>query len=313
MYQTGALLSPSNVKDFSVCALPPSGVLPKFSVEHDPDIGTQLVSDCVPWHGDYGRQMVTGEPAMSRGWPYGDRDDDDNQGKGMYIAEYLDGMCKRGNVPLSSFPNEYEVTVAQDCVKAAKSVLEVVARKYRIKTYARVRTREEIKTARQSKLAVVASVAVQDWNPNPTGIWMCREPVNGYHAQALADWDDVTDRLYEDMFRCPNSWGKEWGKKGYSWITADDILRPGDVWAIDFGLIEQTPILRTLRKGMKGDDVLALQNALLILGLSLGKWGADGSFGAATDAAVKLFQKRNGLKADGIVGPVTRKAMGLTV
>ena len=36
----------------------------------------------------------------------------------------------------------------------------------------------------------------------------------------------------------------------------------------------------------------------------------DGVFGANTKEAVKLFQKMNGLGADGIVGPATRKALG---
>ena len=61
----------------------------------------------------------------------------------------------------------------------------------------------------------------------------------------------------------------------------------------------------TLKKGSKGDAVKALQKQLIALGYDVGKKGADGDFGSATLAAVKAFQKANGLKADGVVGEST--------
>jgi N-acetylmuramoyl-L-alanine amidase len=35
----------------------------------------------------------------------------------------------------------------------------------------------------------------------------------------------------------------------------------------------------------------------------------DGDFGAGTEAQVKVWQKANGLTADGVIGPVTWKKM----
>jgi putative chitinase len=58
---------------------------------------------------------------------------------------------------------------------------------------------------------------------------------------------------------------------------------------------------RTLRKGMKGDDVAKMQKALGIT--------ADGDFGFGTQTSVKKWQKLNGLVADGIVGPATQAKM----
>lgn len=61
----------------------------------------------------------------------------------------------------------------------------------------------------------------------------------------------------------------------------------------------------TLRKGDKGSFVTLAQTELLNKGYDLGKWGVDGSFGSATEAAVKKFQKNNGLVEDGIIGKLT--------
>ena len=65
----------------------------------------------------------------------------------------------------------------------------------------------------------------------------------------------------------------------------------------------------TLRKGCKGEYVSLLQTKLIMLGYDLGSYGADGSFGAKTQEAVKKFQADNSLKADGIVGPQTWAAL----
>ena len=63
----------------------------------------------------------------------------------------------------------------------------------------------------------------------------------------------------------------------------------------------------TLKPGDTGAQVKVLQRALASLGHSTGK--VDGDYGQATEAAVKEFQTSAGLKADGIVGPATLRAL----
>lgn len=58
-----------------------------------------------------------------------------------------------------------------------------------------------------------------------------------------------------------------------------------------------------LRLGKRGDAVQKLQEALTALGYTIGT--ADGKFGDGTRQAVVAFQRKNGLKADGVVGPQT--------
>lgn len=68
---------------------------------------------------------------------------------------------------------------------------------------------------------------------------------------------------------------------------------------------EFTMEMRVLKYGSKGDDVKALQILLLGNGCSVGKWGADGSFGIATENAVKEYQRKKKLQVDGSAGPKT--------
>jgi N-acetylmuramoyl-L-alanine amidase len=66
-----------------------------------------------------------------------------------------------------------------------------------------------------------------------------------------------------------------------------------------------------VKEGSRGQDVKDVQYILR-------KWGyfdgpIDGIFGPATKEAVIRFQKKNGLKADGIVGDETGAALGINV
>lgn len=69
---------------------------------------------------------------------------------------------------------------------------------------------------------------------------------------------------------------------------------------------EQSRLLRLSRPRMEGSDVERLQTMLKKAGMSL---DVDGEFGPGTDKAVKEFQQKKSLTADGIVGPKTLTAM----
>lgn len=63
--------------------------------------------------------------------------------------------------------------------------------------------------------------------------------------------------------------------------------------------------LRTLRIGMTGNDVKALQRLLFADGYSVGPSGDDGDFGKRTEKAVIKYQTAHNLTADGIAGKAT--------
>lgn len=72
------------------------------------------------------------------------------------------------------------------------------------------------------------------------------------------------------------------------------------------------PAVETLsRYGSSGKEVTAIQKALKERGLF--KVGVTGYYGQVTQTAVKKFQKQKGLSADGIAGPATLRALGISV
>ena len=85
------------------------------------------------------------------------------------------------------------------------------------------------------------------------------------------------------------------------------------LFAVNIALISlaQTAQAVTYRQGSTGEEVRTIQTKLK-------RWGyydgaVDGIFGSKTAEAVKYFQRKNGLTADGVVGPATLKALGMTV
>ena len=84
---------------------------------------------------------------------------------------------------------------------------------------------------------------------------------------------------------------------GVKFVPGDDTPEPVPV-QVEYEVMQ----VRVLRRGMTGADVKTLQAALIAYGFSCGAAGADGDFGSGTEAALKKFQTKYGLGADGIAG-----------
>jgi len=76
-------------------------------------------------------------------------------------------------------------------------------------------------------------------------------------------------------------------------------------------LIRPAQAAAVLDVGSRGSDVTKIQKRLIQYGYLNGE--ADGRYGEDTQAAVRLFQRRNGLTVDGRVGPDTAAALGVTL
>ena len=79
---------------------------------------------------------------------------------------------------------------------------------------------------------------------------------------------------------------------------------------LNLGSLMNIMQFRNLYWGSQGDDVRTVQDKLLRWGYYEG--GVDGIYGSRTYRAVRRFQERNGLSVDGIVGPGTAQALGIS-
>jgi len=92
----------------------------------------------------------------------------------------------------------------------------------------------------------------------------------------------------------------EWGElKDVDYTNAFDAIPK----------IDPSQTRRMLRTGCYGADVKDLQHALNVWNSGVKAIDEDGAFGPKTKLMVEMFQTDNGLKADGIVGPQTWKAL----
>ncbi len=90
-----------------------------------------------------------------------------------------------------------------------------------------------------------------------------------------------------------------------AWFVASAIMA---AFFLASSAYAETEVLSRL--GSQGEEVRLIQEKLISEGY-LCKGDADGIFGTKTLAAVKRYQKDNGLEADGIVGKKTLAAMGI--
>ena len=83
------------------------------------------------------------------------------------------------------------------------------------------------------------------------------------------------------------------------------------LFALNIAIITlaQSAQAATYRRGSSGEQVRTIQTKLKNWGYYSG--AVDGIYGAQTAKAVEYFQRKNGLTADGIVGPATLRALGM--
>ncbi|MBQ6757185.1 MAG: spore cortex-lytic enzyme [Oscillospiraceae bacterium] len=91
------------------------------------------------------------------------------------------------------------------------------------------------------------------------------------------------------------------------------ILALFALFAVNIALIAAFSLVSnaaTYRRGSSGEAVSTIQTKLKNWGYYSG--AVDGIYGSATENAVKFFQRKNGLTADGVAGNATLAAMGIS-
>lgn len=129
---------------------------------------------------------------------------------------------------------------------------------------------------------------------------------NGLAAECTHRWKDGVQITAVHNIGTKSGYnGRSWTKHGklpyVTYEAAKETEKQPEPQKGDFTLG-----MRNLKRGCKGEDVLALQILLRGRGYN-GKMNEklDGIFGGNTEGAVKLFQKAKGLTVDGIAGKNT--------
>ena len=143
-----------------------------------------------------------------------------------------------------------------------------------------------------SKLAVGELL----WMSGHVGIYIG----NGQAVECTPAWKNGVQ--VTDVLNVKSGTGRKWTKHGkLPYVTYDASAVP----AAPEAKADAVSDIPTLSVGCKGETVKALQILLIGNDYSCGDYGADGEFGGGTKSAVIKYQSKNGLDADGVVGPKT--------
>lgn len=161
-------------------------------------------------------------------------------------------------------------------------------------------------TAQMLRVAYCTQISREELKPGD--LVFRKNAKRTYHVGVVADERgnviEARGRAYGVVKRALNASGKGyWNAYGRPKKLAQEIESQ----------VKRETISRNLAKKailMRGTDVKSVQEELISRGYSTGKRGADAAYGKETEAAVKRFQKDNGLKQDGIVGKNTAEKLG---
>lgn len=161
---------------------------------------------------------------FSVGFIYGYRPTGYSQEEGMYPREALKTLQKIGDVKKNIFDYNKEVPMITKMVEERISELKEQAKDFKIQSYARIYTVEEIKKCLFSGTPVPASIPVyNDLEMDDCFILKQKENPTGYHMIIICGWN-------EKGFIFQNSWGQYWGDNGKAIIPYDYPI--DSAWAI---------------------------------------------------------------------------------
>lgn len=157
---------------------------------------------------------------------YGKRDPDMYLGEGMEPRDALKALQKYGICRLEV--NSDLDTFDRACAKITPD-MDADARPQRIKTYARINTAQELKSALYHTGACMVAIAVYPSFQSCPSDGMLPMPgpgeaIQGYHAVTCVGWRTDGRLIIQ------NSWGTSWGDRGFCYMPAEYPIM--EMWAV---------------------------------------------------------------------------------
>lgn len=247
----GAVLSPKDVRDYRAvcstqCAFPNEFKLELVRVKNQGTVGScvaHALSEVVEY---FNKKQLNMDIEMSTGYIYGNRQNTLHKGSGMVVRDALAALSKYGTVQKIDFPENVEVPEAIELFQERLYDFLEVGHPYRISTYARLKTAEDVKQALMKNGPVVIAM---DWYSDmkvKNGLLISsfdKNKKSGGHCMVIYGWDTRG-------WKVQNSWGRWWGTQGkcvipYSvnirefWAVTDDVIEGMDIkkpFSSEFGM-----------------------------------------------------------------------------
>lgn len=141
--------------------------------------------------------------------------------EGMQIRDALDIVLKKGVCPEKYYP--YLTDTSKESI--TEEMLNI-AKNYKIKSYARINTVDELKNALIQFGPCIITFPV--YNQIFPDFWNKRsfaDTLTSYHCIAVVGWT-------KDSFIMRNSWGKIWGYAGYTYLKFSEWGKQLECWSL---------------------------------------------------------------------------------
>lgn len=228
--KSGLLLSPYDKRDFKFKNLVPLGAFnipQEYESEPFPFIydqgQTQMCCACaysaIRYLQEATQEQSQLKEPLSPAFIYGNRLPNENF-EGMYIRSCCtEGL--QGSVLYRELPGFYTTQKAIELVDDRKDELLAKAEPFKINSYYVCNSRIEIQQAIMTTKGIITGIPLFEgmFNVKSDGIISYNPTVDinnfGGHAVAITGWKEIDGVLY---WRLLNSWGTNWGDKGYAWL-----------------------------------------------------------------------------------------------
>lgn len=164
---------------------------------------------------------------FSTGFIYGYRPIGYSQEQGMFPRQAIKTLLKVGDCLQAEFNHNKEMPEIKKLVESNINNLKKSAARFKIQSYARIYTKNEILKCLYNDITVPISIPVYndlDYNKTTNIINMPLGDCEGYHMVLLVGWN-------KNGYILQNSWGKYWGNGGKAILPFDYPI--DTAWAID--------------------------------------------------------------------------------
>lgn len=243
-HKLGAIFSTKDVRDYkAVC----KNINIEFPEEFELDMGKVKnqgnVSSCVAHSLStvieyFNKVQYNSDIEMSTGYIYGNRSMTSYKGEGMVTREALNTLRLYGDIEQNKFP--YNIEVPEIIVKYHEVSEQFYedGYKYKIKSYCKLETENDIKQALMKNGPVVISMTWYSDIKVISGMLttsLSKDKQSGGHCMVLYGWN-------KDGWKIQNSWGTKWGNKGCAIVPYNIPIR--EFWTVVDDTIDDMEIIK---------------------------------------------------------------------